>query len=575
MDSPQRAAQAFRRPDDWTRETEVAALAALRSAAAGDGPKPVILAYARQSKSDFDKDGNPKGPSIDQQFESIVSRPEFQGLSIERYYDADRTGGETSRRSDYQRLRQRIRDAMPGEVGAVAFYYDHRFNRNDIEHFQFMADMEERRILVFDKEGLVFNADKVSWKVKAIIAQAERERISRTVRDNLAYLKRHGHMLGVVPQGYHRVDGEVVEDPEAAPVIRQIFTLYATGKYSFEGVADHLNRQGIKPKRGPKKENHRRPQAVIFTGDVIKDIIKNRAYLGQVRVGRWRSDDEQWIEGKHPALIDEQTWEACQAVRTRNRRRTSNTWTKHTYILTPVLRCGRCGSPMHGDAVVKEGQTYLYYRCLSKKRSAAQPTTERCKARRIPAPRLDAAIRGDLALMVPGPDMDAGVRDLLGAALEGVPDRRKTIEAALRRLDNQRDRARRLYEADEYTWDEFMARRDTIIAEKKRLEEERDRPQQPGAMEWCRVQVADLLQSWDEGKADQRARLLAAIFERIEAQVEKRGGLSTVAVPRPEWRPFFQSWAHQLHTWSCSNLSAVRGRVASLNRTALYVLAAS
>lgn len=101
--------------------------------------------------------------------------------------------------------------------------------------------------------------------------------------------------------------------------------------------------------------------------------------------------------------------------------------------------------------MVKEGQTYLHYRCLLRKRSAAQPTTEGCKARRIPAPRLDAAIRGDLALMVPGPDMGGGVRDLLGAAVEGVPDRRKTIDAALRRLDNQRDRARRLYEADEYT----------------------------------------------------------------------------------------------------------------------------
>jgi site-specific DNA recombinase len=548
MESPQSAAQGFRRPDDWTRESEAAALAALRRAAAGDGPKPAILAYARQSKSDFDKDGNPKGPSIDQQFESIESRPEFQGLPIERYYDADRTGGETSRRSDYQRLRQRIRDAAPGEIGAVAFYYDHRFNRNDIEHFQFMADMEERRILVFDKEGLVFNADKVSWKVKAIIAQAERERIARTVRDNLAYLKRHGHMLGVIPQGYMRVDGSVVEDPEAAPVVRQIFALYATGKFSFEGVADHLNRQGIKPKRGPKKDNHRRPQAVIFTGDVVKDIIKNRAYLGQVRVGRWRSEDEQWIEGKHPALVDEPTWEACQAVRTRNRRRTSNHWTKHSYVLTPILRCGLCGAPMHGDAVVKEGHTYLYYRCLAKKRSAAHPPTTRCAARRIPAPRIEDAIRGDLRLIVPNTDLDAGVRDLIGAALEDVSDPLKTVEAAIRRLDDQRDRARRLFEFGEYTWDEFMAKRDAINAEKKRLEEERDRPQQPGAMEWCRAQVADLLKAWDDGNGAQRARLLCAIFERIEAVVEKGGGLSTIAVPRADWRPFFQSWALERET---------------------------
>ena len=211
----------------------------------------------------------------------------MQGLPIERFHDADRSGKETSRRPDYLRLVERIETAAPGEIGAVSFYDPDRLHRNDIEFFHFMADMAERGILVFDAHGLISNADKLSWKMKAIFAQEEREKIARKVRDNLAFLKRHGTLRGVVPQGYRRVEGgDVVEDPEAAPVIRRIFELYATGKYSFQGLADHLNRQGVKPKRGPKKENDTRPQAVIFTGDVVKDILKNRAYLGLVRVSR-------------------------------------------------------------------------------------------------------------------------------------------------------------------------------------------------------------------------------------------------------------------------------------------------
>jgi hypothetical protein len=102
----------------------------------------------------------------------------------------------------------------------------------------------------------------------------------------------------------------VVEDPEAAPVVRLIFQLYATGKCGFQGLADHLNRQGIKPKRGPKKENQTRPQAIIFTGDVVQDIRKNRAYVGLVRVSRWRSGQDEWTEGNRPALVDHETCEA-------------------------------------------------------------------------------------------------------------------------------------------------------------------------------------------------------------------------------------------------------------------------
>jgi len=36
-----------------------------------------------------------------------------------------------------------------------------------------------------------------------------------------------------------------------------------------------LNRSGIKPSRGDGKANHNRVKAVIFTGDVLKDLIGN------------------------------------------------------------------------------------------------------------------------------------------------------------------------------------------------------------------------------------------------------------------------------------------------------------
>ena len=82
MESTQRGVRAGRRQGDWTRESEAAALAALRRVAEGGGVKPVNLAYARQSKSDFDKDGKLRGPSIEQQFDAVERIPELQGLPI-------------------------------------------------------------------------------------------------------------------------------------------------------------------------------------------------------------------------------------------------------------------------------------------------------------------------------------------------------------------------------------------------------------------------------------------------------------------------------------------------------------
>ena len=95
--------------------------------------------------------------------------------------------------------------------------------------------------------------------------------------------------------------------------------------FSLRTLADHLNRNGIRPARCDDKANHNRPKAIIFTGDVLKDLIGNPSYAGKVLV------EGELIEGLHPALVDENTWRTCQEVKRRNVRRTSKAWTKHTY----------------------------------------------------------------------------------------------------------------------------------------------------------------------------------------------------------------------------------------------------
>jgi len=86
------------RQDEWTREIEAAALERLRSAANAHRPSPVVLVYTRQSVSDFDADGRPRGPSLSQQLDAVLRRPELEGLAFEHFKDADRSGKETSRR---------------------------------------------------------------------------------------------------------------------------------------------------------------------------------------------------------------------------------------------------------------------------------------------------------------------------------------------------------------------------------------------------------------------------------------------------------------------------------------------
>jgi DNA invertase Pin-like site-specific DNA recombinase len=154
---------------------------------------------------------------LNQQLDAVTRRPELHGLAFEHFEDADRSGKETSKRPGYLALMERVRTAPAAQVGAVTFYDADRLHRNDLEFFRFMAEMTERQILVFDGNGLISNVDRLSWKIKAIVAQEQREKVARRVLDNLHYLRRNGKLLGTIPQGYRRVDGQVVEDPRRPP----------------------------------------------------------------------------------------------------------------------------------------------------------------------------------------------------------------------------------------------------------------------------------------------------------------------------------------------------------------------
>jgi site-specific DNA recombinase len=521
------------RQDEWTRESEAESLERLR-VAAGAGPHgPIVLVYTRQSVSDFDADGRPRGPSLNQQLDAVTRRPELQSLAFEHFEDADRSGKETSKRPGYLALMERVRTAPAAQVGAVAFYDADRLHRNDLEFFRFMAEMTERRILVFDGNGLISNVDRLSWKIKAIVAQEEREKVARRVRDNLRYLRRNGKLLGTIPQGYRRVDGQIVEDPDAAEAIKTIFELYATGRFSFRTLAEHLNRLGIRPFRGENKANHNRPKAIIFTGDVLKDVVGNSSYMGKVLV------EGELIEGLHPALVDEQTWRACQEVKRRNVRRTSKAWTKHTYPLTPILLCARCGGPMHGEATSRRGRIHRYYGCHAarRNRSAVRPSGPTCDARMFKSEILEEAIHHELSRFVPTDEMHEAIRSRLrNAGRTSAP--RKTAATPTRRLFEQLERAKRLFEYGEYDWETFCARKDEIQQQLRQLAEAAAKPETVD-LDWCEVQLMDLVAAWEAADSGQRSRLVAGIFEQLEAEALPDDTIRVVAVPREAWRPFF------------------------------------
>ncbi len=93
-----------------------------------------------------------------------------------------------------------------------------------------------------------------------------------------------------MPFGYIRDDGngktaDFIPDPEAAQVVRQIFTLAADGNTTTK-IADILNKKDI-PTPGAYKREHEKiryqmknDKRNLWTSSQISLIIQNEVYLG-------------------------------------------------------------------------------------------------------------------------------------------------------------------------------------------------------------------------------------------------------------------------------------------------------
>ena len=139
---------------------------------------------------------------------------------------------------------------------------------------------------------------------------------------------RAGNFLGQkAPYGFKKImikEGKtncptLEPHPDQAPVVKMIFEMYRDGK-GMVRISDRLNELHIPSPIGKK-----------WTRESIQTILANVHYIGKVRwnyrpnvksvedgvvvVKRPRAEEYLVYEGKHPAIIEQELWDAVQDIR--------------------------------------------------------------------------------------------------------------------------------------------------------------------------------------------------------------------------------------------------------------------
>lgn len=189
--------------------------------------------------------------------------------------------------------------------------------------------------------------------MKTVVAAAAKLdndwRIERFSRGKRQKARRGLFVGGRAPYGYtinRDYPGGLKVDEEKAQVVRDVYDAYINKGLSLYGIADMLNRQGVKP---------------LFTDHWGKSsthhILNNTAYIGTVFYNKYKRKEtrmnlrnsDEWIEISITPIIDIETFNKAQELLARNKE-IRRKQTRRFYLLSGLVFCNDCEKPFLAQA---------------------------------------------------------------------------------------------------------------------------------------------------------------------------------------------------------------------------------
>ena len=323
----------------------------------------------------------------------------------------------------------------------------------------------------------------------------------------------------VAPYGYRHVGDartppEVVE--EEAKVVRRVFEMYATGRYTCRQIAEVLNGEGYRTRSGRR-----------FSKDGITEMLRNPFYVGKVTYREGRRGEVEVYDGLHEPIISEELWEAAARVRNQQTVRRVLRGEKRPYLLGGIARCHTCGRRLRAQGA----QAGDYYRdttvltgyddCPYGQSGVRAEVVHEQVGRILRGLRLPEEWREEMAALV-GEDEEAG-----------------TLRSRRERLIAERRRLKRAYLAGDFDEDEDIYREhlERIREELARLPTEDDLKR---IGEAARV-LETVGEVWDEAEEADRRDLVQLILREVEVDVGQ--GRLVALKPHAPFIPLFRTMA--------------------------------
>ena len=486
--------------------------------------------YLRKSRADIELEKVEKFETLEKHYKRLKNIALEQELNVTKVYKEIVSGESIADRPKVQDLLEEVRK---GKYKGVLVHEIERLARGDTKDQGIVAEafkMSNTLIITpfktfdptneFDEEYFEFNLFMSRREYKTIRRRMQAGIISSVMDGNF--------LAGIAPYGYDviRVDKKTrtLKLNEQSDNVKMIFDWFVNERINVADIAKRLTDMNILTATG----------ATEWTRSSVKDILSNDTYTGKIRWKKFkyqkvmtdgqlkktrnRADRSEYIlvDGKHPAIIDQETFDKAQM-----HFKHSVPVKLNTEIINPLaglLRCSKCGLVVKYQSGKSTGSRPRYTHAESvsckKKSSYADDVIETLIY------SLNAII-DDFTFKMTNEYQD-NERDKQLVYI-------KSLEKSLKETNKQKAQLFDYLERKIYSEDEFVERRNILSARieelEKKIEEKKSTVQEKIEYEDKIYKLSQIIESLkdDNIPAKQKNLLLKEIIEKVEFTTEDLG----------------------------------------------------
>jgi site-specific DNA recombinase len=314
-----------------------------------------------------------KGYSVEGQIDDCI---ELAGTNEILQYVDDGYTGEILNRPALTKL---LTDVEDGLIEKVICYDPDRLSRKLLNQLLITEKLEKNDVVLeFVQSDYKNDAEgQLYFQVRGAFSEFDKAKIKHNTMTGRYRKAQQGFVVknsGLYGYNYDKEKKTYVIHPDEAKVVQMIFNYFTnpdTSLKGINGIAHHLTELGIPTAKGGK----------VWHRQVVRQMLLNESYTGTYYQNKYDTEGdyvkkqagedfkrgrirprEEWIEAEIPRIIDEQQFEYAQVLLKQVRRRYAG-FNRHSYLLSGLVRCGRCGNTMNGRKTRSHGKDFYIYEC--------------------------------------------------------------------------------------------------------------------------------------------------------------------------------------------------------------------